>query len=227
MKKLWRLRRAEGQSLVEMALTLPVLILMFAGLVEVGAALRDYLIVVNANREGTRFAARGRWFGSQEDVQHIFERIVAAAGTEQRGERSVPFLRALDLGDLGESNATVAIHYIEVPPQWDRDGNKQIRSPVVNGPWYTGTLHLGASQVNVATVAEEARQANEEFNAKYFADPDTQILDIPSADDFVIVEVWYEHEQLLKLPVFTKILPEKFTLYAQSTMRVTLDSRVE
>jgi hypothetical protein len=93
MKKKWQLRGNRGQSLVELALTLPLLLLMFAGLIEIGAALRNYLVVVNANREGTRFAARGRWFDSDEEVDFIFRRVVAAAGIEQRGGDLVQFLR--------------------------------------------------------------------------------------------------------------------------------------
>jgi hypothetical protein len=98
MKKKWRLRRNEGQSLVEVAMTLPLLLLMFVGLIEIGAALRDYLIVVNANREGTRFAARGYWFDSEENREEIFNRVIAAAGVEQRGGNLVQFLRPEAVG---------------------------------------------------------------------------------------------------------------------------------
>ena len=47
-----------GQSLVEMALITPLLLLFFIGLFEVGYVLRGYLVLVNANREITRFAVR-------------------------------------------------------------------------------------------------------------------------------------------------------------------------
>lgn len=49
----------QGQSLVEMAIILPVLLLMFLGVFEVGWALRGYLTLVNMDREITRFSARG------------------------------------------------------------------------------------------------------------------------------------------------------------------------
>jgi hypothetical protein len=226
MKKKWRLRRNEGQSLVEMAMTLPLLLLMFVGLIEIGAALRDYLIVVNANREGTRFAARGRWFDSEEEVQEIFKRVIAAAGVEQRGGELVQFLRPLDIGELRE-NTVIAVHYIQVPDQVDLETGASVVEPVIiNGPWYTGTLPYPDSQVDAARVAEQARQENYDFNNQYYVTE--RLLDIPSADDFVIVEIWFKHEQLLKLPLFTKtFLPEEFTLYARSQMRVTLDTRVE
>lgn len=224
MKKRWQLRGNKGQSLVEFALTLPVLLIMFAGLVEVGAALRNYLVLVNANREGTRFAARGRWFDTDEEINYIFGRVVAAAGTEQKEGGLVQFMRPRPIGEL-EENTTMAVYYIEVPDQIDDTGGLVNEPAVVYGPWYTGTLHYGDSRVNASAEAEAAREANFEFNQKYFVEQG--LLDIPSEDNFVIVETWYEHEQLLKLPFFTEILPEKFPLYARTNMRVTLDSRIE
>ncbi len=230
MKKKWRLKRAEGQSLVEMAMTLPLLLLMFVGLVEVGAALRNYLVLVNANREGTRFAARGRWINAdaevltQEDAQDIFKWVIAAAGVDQRGRNLIPFLRTEPDGELS-ANTTIAVHYIEVPPQWNRGGWEETAPAIVHGPWYSGTLHFGETRINAQAVAEQARQSNYDFNKKYFVEQ--RILDVPSADNFVIVEVWFEHEQLLKLPIFTELLPEKFTLYAHTQMRISLGREFE
>ena len=47
-----------GQALVEFTLILPILLLLFAGLIELGFALYDYLQVVNAAREGARFGSK-------------------------------------------------------------------------------------------------------------------------------------------------------------------------
>jgi Flp pilus assembly protein TadG len=56
-----RKRRGErGQSLVELALTLPVLLLLLVGVVEVGNGLNAYLTVVDAAREGARYGITGR-----------------------------------------------------------------------------------------------------------------------------------------------------------------------
>jgi hypothetical protein len=50
-------RKTRAQSLVEFAITLPVLILLFAGLVEFGFALNFYLSLMDATREAARFAS--------------------------------------------------------------------------------------------------------------------------------------------------------------------------
>ncbi len=47
----------EGQSLIELALLLPVLLLIMAGLLDLGRAFQAYTVVVNAAREGARYGA--------------------------------------------------------------------------------------------------------------------------------------------------------------------------
>ena len=47
-----------GQSLVEMAIITPILILLFLGVFEVGWALRGYLVLANVNRETVRFSVK-------------------------------------------------------------------------------------------------------------------------------------------------------------------------
>src|SRR5512135_1797457 len=53
-------RRTErGQSMVEMALAFPILLLILAGTLEVGKYFNDYLTVLDATREAARYAADG------------------------------------------------------------------------------------------------------------------------------------------------------------------------
>jgi len=47
----------EGQSLIELALLLPVLILIMAGVLDLGRAFHAYTTLVNAAREGARYGA--------------------------------------------------------------------------------------------------------------------------------------------------------------------------
>lgn len=58
MRKL--VRRENGQSTVEFALVLPVLLLLFMGIVEFGRIISSYMIINNLAREGARFAAVGK-----------------------------------------------------------------------------------------------------------------------------------------------------------------------
>jgi len=48
-----------GQSMVEMALAFPILLLILAGTLEVGKYFNDYLTILDATREAARYAADG------------------------------------------------------------------------------------------------------------------------------------------------------------------------
>ncbi len=48
-----------GQSLAEMALALPFLLILIFGVIEFSMALRSYVVVTNATREGARYGAIG------------------------------------------------------------------------------------------------------------------------------------------------------------------------
>jgi len=58
-----------GQSLVEMAFTLPVLLLLVVGVAEVGNGLNAYLTVVDAGRDGARLGAKG--VASDDDIKSL------------------------------------------------------------------------------------------------------------------------------------------------------------
>jgi Flp pilus assembly protein TadG len=53
------LRREDGQAMVEMALILPLVVLLLFGIVEFGRGLGIYLTLVHATREGVRSGSLG------------------------------------------------------------------------------------------------------------------------------------------------------------------------
>jgi Flp pilus assembly protein TadG len=63
-------RREEGQSSVELALLLPVLLLIMAGVLDIGRAFQAYVTVANAAREGARHMSlhQGDCFGARDRV---------------------------------------------------------------------------------------------------------------------------------------------------------------
>lgn len=71
-----------GQSLVEMTIIVPLLLLMFLGLIEVGWAIRGYMVLLSTNREMVRFAARGEYldFGGVIENAATMEEIQDRVG---------------------------------------------------------------------------------------------------------------------------------------------------
>jgi PKD repeat protein len=68
--------KQKGQGLVEFALILPLLLLMFFGIIEFGRIFQAYLTVQHAAREAARYAVTGR--GGAERVRAIKETAVEA-----------------------------------------------------------------------------------------------------------------------------------------------------
>lgn len=56
-----RFDKENGSSSVELALILPVLILLLFGIIQFGFVLNNYLAITHAAREGARLAAVGRY----------------------------------------------------------------------------------------------------------------------------------------------------------------------
>ncbi len=75
-----RLRCERGQALVEMALILPVLLLLIFGIIEFGRIFNAYLIVTNAAREGARAGIVG---GSDLKIYQTVEGSAATLDTLQ------------------------------------------------------------------------------------------------------------------------------------------------
>lgn len=78
-----RRRGDRGQSLVEFALVLPVLLIIVFGIIDFAMGMRSYVALANATREGARFAAVGAVFGTQADCgvtsATVVGRVCAAA----------------------------------------------------------------------------------------------------------------------------------------------------
>jgi len=55
LRRMWPDER--GQSLVELALVLPLLLLLVVGIIDFGRAYNNYIIITNAAREGARAAS--------------------------------------------------------------------------------------------------------------------------------------------------------------------------
>lgn len=59
MKRIF-FRDQRGQAMVELALVLPILLVLFMVVVEFGRVFHAYLIITNASREGARIAVVGK-----------------------------------------------------------------------------------------------------------------------------------------------------------------------
>ncbi len=73
----------KGQTMVEFALVLPLLLILLMGTIESGRILYSYLIITNAAREGARAGAVGH------ADSEIISKIETAAGSLDRSSLSI------------------------------------------------------------------------------------------------------------------------------------------
>ena len=85
MKLLRKLQSSKGQSLVELSLTLPILLILVFGIIDFGLGMRSYISLANSVREGARFAAVGNPAGEPSDCDGVtnttvYGRVCVATG---------------------------------------------------------------------------------------------------------------------------------------------------
>jgi hypothetical protein len=232
-----------GQSLVETALITPLLLLMFLGVIEVGWALRGYLVLLNANREATRFAARGAYLDfSQPDFENVGYQLVLQHTLDSVSDQ-------LPLEFFDEPNATMIITHLDIDtgyPCEDQDCDDECSAnpdttyaaddvvilPPPVGAGYGGDPAVVISDTFRAeygiggpthttlitdTLWEELRAQNEALNCQLMAkDPAVS----PSPNSVIIVEIFYDQPQLLGVPIVSNRFTDPIPLYTHTMMRI-------
>ncbi len=199
-----------GQGIVELAVILPVLLILLLGVVEIGYALRDYLVIVNACREGGRFAARGRFSDTR-----VGERVVSAGGYIGTGGSSstdMPFLRTTG----PDPNTAIIITHIPMDP------SGEVPSYTV---WVSGTVPITGgvrtalaadSRVSIADIVNRHGGTTRDINATRVAAGYEAMH-----NHIVVVEVIFMHHPLWNNPLVP--LPDPWVMHARSEMRVVSD----
>jgi len=202
-------RKERGQGALELALILPVLLLLVLATVEVGFVMRDYLLVMAANREGVRFAARGRFTDST-----IAHRIVSAGGIIQTADGPVPFLRTY--GDAPNTGIIIT----HIPIQDDGTIPSGVSTYVTGTVCFSETRPIRAydSRVDIAAITERNISQTLYINDLREAS-DYERLD----NEVIVLEVFYAHDTLWEYEMVP--LRSPWMMYTQSSMRVVSDAR--
>lgn len=182
MKKIFsrRDRRDRGQSFVELALVVLLLMVLVIGIVEYGTLLNNYLNLVDASREAVRFS-------SNYD----------------------PFL----------PDGTVDVNFYQDTITL----TEQVLAPVALDPAMGDDIVVTFFTVGSATYN---RYPNANGWARYsnqvskFSDAEVQSrLDLSApAAGVLLIEIFYNYPQQLKLPVFTQLVPDPIPVYVYAIM---------
>jgi Flp pilus assembly protein TadG len=110
----FRKPREDGQAFVELALILPVLLLLLLGVIQFGTVFRDYIALTDATRVGARQASVSR------SIQPDADRIPLVVSKVQRAAVN-----------LDSSKMTVTVTPVKVDgvtPGWEESGDVTVRS---------------------------------------------------------------------------------------------------
>jgi len=192
----------QGQALLELVFILPILLIIFIGMAEVGAAFYSYQIVVNAAREGARYGAKSL---------HIPDGNIASWARQSAG--GLPITVDVDgTPTLDGEKATIIVTRLRKINSEGEYSYEVVETPHVEGGDGSSILTDGW----FATQAEKSDQL-------------VWPSGVPNqAMDLIAVEVMYNHPHLTGFfdfgevgPFnFSNIIPNPIPLHSLTVMRV-------
>jgi hypothetical protein len=242
-----------GQSLVELAIAAPLLIFLMLGLFEVGAAIRSYVVMVNVNREITRFAVRPGYldFATQADVVTSYQKVRDWVDTSLGDQLKLDF-------DNGSGDTTLIVSHVVADtglpcqdiitnpdgcdcnkfdpdhPDYDPDyANSFTIDDLIIHPGMS-SYEFQAQRFGPTTTVTGARDTRidyaavaAELAAKNNAF-NCEILKkggVASANNAIITELFHDQAQLFGFPFISNPLTDPYPLYTHTSMRLTCAAR--
>lgn len=115
-----RLRQSEGATLVEFGLTILILLILIAGVIEMGRLVLVYTTIANSARAGARYAivhggdlTSGASSSSDDSAVKTVVKNFATAGTIQLADSNITV--TYPNGNLAGSTVTVKVVYTYTP----------------------------------------------------------------------------------------------------------------
>lgn len=194
-----RIGSGRGQSLVEFTILLPVLLIMISGLIELGFMLNYYLDLIDAAREAARWAA------GDDPVHDDNTGLWVDPNTNFYLRTQQVALDSIDIGSGGQ---------ISLDPATD---DVIISAFSVLNP--SGATLPGVTARFPAGSGENGLSLYSRHISKFTTAQVDALLD-PAAPNtgIVLVEIYYDYNQILALPWITVFVPNPVTLYAYSMM---------
>lgn len=192
-------RKSKAQSLVEFAVTLPVLLLLFSGVVEFGFALNYYLSILDATREAARYYSDGDPFN--ED------------GTDNM--------------DFYSNTASMAVAnldpYVQNPAY---QGRRIILDPAMDDVIIT--VYAFSSDGVVSYPVGGNYSLYNHYDSMFTPEEiQTRIAAGSPNAGILLVEVHYNYHQVLGLPWLTPFVPDPILLRAYTIMPLANAEPVE
>jgi hypothetical protein len=208
-------KSARGQSMVEMALLFPVLLIMLSGLIEFGFILNQYLTIMDAARNAARFASDGLYYQWDNvkncSTSHFYRQTACLVNQElsmeapaiQMNDNGTPHNTQDDFLDPTEGNDIIISVF-----SFTRNQGITNRHPGGNESGWSYAVDLDA-----------VTDKSSHFSSLDVTD---SMVDLNSPNTgYILVEIFYNYEHTLGLPWITAVLDDPLLLHAYAFMPLT------
>lgn len=241
-------KKRAGQSLIEMALALPIMLIMISGLIEFGFALNEYLNSLDAAREAARFATDGDPLDrdlvggiSNTDCGTTLDFYMQSACIAQQTMSPVTFNPATDdvvISVFRVLSGTVIDRWPNCEPDASNDCPFDA-SPLadVMGEWHLygrgdgcdglldddgdGLVDDGCGPIGALGTPEFCNpNTDETCHPSRLTNADVQArIDVDAPDSAVLlVEVFYDYPHVMRLPWITPFVPDPLPLHTYTIL---------
>jgi hypothetical protein len=202
---------AKGQSFIELALVLAFLLLLVAGMVQLGFFMFSYLTALDLTREAARFAStRDFHFAkTSQDADECNNKTLnyyydtACFFTDPDLNPSIPISRT-QYADVTISVFTITDNHVTdrwPKPPIDSDGD---------GVWSLYNNNW-KKDCDGSTVYTQPFFTNADIESKFQ-------VNATRSKGLVLVEVFYCYNQILDFPVISRFIPSPFRIHAYTIM---------
>jgi hypothetical protein len=197
------LKRGKGQSLIEITLLFPVLLIMLSGMVELGYLLTRYLALIDAARNAARF--------SSDSLYYV--RDGSTNCDPDNGPVSSDFYyqtACLVLQELEQEQPTIELDLAR--------GDDIIVSAftVVGGAFPSiSARHPSATGWSYAAATNGSRNQNSDFTSAEVA---ARLQSGAPSTGIIMVEIYYHYDHLLGLPWITAFLDNPLLVHGYTFM---------
>jgi hypothetical protein len=225
-------KKIQGQSMVEIAIILPVLLMLITSLTEFGFGLLEYLGIQDAVRNAARYASDGAYNYRDNNMscdpntgtKDFYRTTACLVNQELRQER--PLVHLNDNGTPGDYTDD----YLD-PAHGDdiivsafgilEDTGVSARFPTEYGDQgWSYALDLGTHGFGPPTRNAVSAFSSAQVNT-YWLNTDTNYGYHTPSTGIVIVEVFYHYDQKLKLPWITAFVPDPLPLHFATIMSLS------
>lgn len=218
MNKIWRDRRSDrtlGQSLVELSLILPLILIMLVGMIEVGFLIFNYLNAVDLTREAARFASTRDYRNASPGSATLSD--CTDSNLDYYKDTACFFIDPslnpnLPLDASRFDDATISVFTIvsgtvaTVSDRWPKppiDPNNDGVWSLYNDNWTRDC------------------QGNVVLSEPSFTDEDVEAMMLssaPKAKGLVLVEVYICYDQMIYIPVISEYIGSPFRIHTYTFM---------